>query len=61
MRHIVGPGDFAGRLAGVAPLQGFPPLVVSQLRLSAHLHPASFGQFPPLAGAHTDQLAFKFS
>jgi hypothetical protein len=52
---------FPGRLAGVTPLQGFPPLVIGQLRLPAHLHPASFGQFPPLAGARADQLAFKFS
>jgi hypothetical protein len=37
-RDVVDPVDFAGRLAGIAPLQGFPLLVVGQLRLPAHLY-----------------------
>jgi len=54
---IVRPGDFPGRLAGVAPLQGLALRAGDQLRLAAHLHAAGFGEFAALTVARADQLA----
>ena len=61
MRHVVGPGDFPGRFASIAPLQSFAPLVGSKLRLAAHLYTSGFGQLSAFAGTRADQLAFKLS
>jgi hypothetical protein len=56
---VVRPGDFPGRLAGVAPLQGLALLVGGELRLAAHLHAAGLREPAALAGARADQLALK--
>ena len=61
MGDVIAPSNFAGRLADLAPLQGFPLLMVGQLRLPAHLYPPRLGEFTALAGARADELAFKFS
>ncbi len=59
MADVVGPGDFPGRLAGIAPLQGLTLLVGGELGLAAHLQAAGLGEPAALAGARTDQLALK--
>ncbi len=59
MADVVGPGDFPGRLAGVAPLQGLALLMGGEFRLAAHLHAAGLGEPAALAGARTDQLPLK--
>ncbi len=59
MADIVRPGDFPGRLAGVASLQGLALLVGGELRLAAHPHAAGLGEPAALAGADADQLALK--
>ncbi len=59
MADVVRPGDFPGRLASIAPLQGLPLLVGRELGLATHLHAAGLGEPTALAGARTDQLALK--
>ena len=59
MANIVRPGNFPGRLAGVATPQRLALLVGGELRLAAHLHAAGLGEPAALAGARTDQLALK--
>ena len=59
MADVVGPGDFPGRLAGIAPLQGLTLLVGGELGLAAHLHAAGLREPPAPTRARADQLALE--
>lgn len=60
MADVVGAGDLADGLAGVAPAQGFLALVQGQLRLAAHPNTAGLRPFSSFSGPGPDQLPFEF-
>jgi len=59
MGDVVGAGDVAHRLAGVATAQDFFDLMRCQLGRPAHLHAAGLGAEAAFAGPRADQFALK--
>lgn len=56
---IVGAGNIAHRLSGIAAAEGLLRLMRCQLRRQTHLYATGFGTSPPLPGPRADQLALK--